>query len=153
MDFLLNAHFLNHTTYLDRNLYILHRPPQSSPSNLREKFQQDIKRFFYSQYKLDKLQISPDDYNPYPGYFLKQIEGKSLVTELLFAIYEDPEPFLEIKTREDLMKQISKIETTFEENRQFAEENSSSYLSFQKRWEAFMRELDMKFSLNYIEKS
>ena len=153
MDFLRNAHFLNHTTYLDRNLYILHKPPPSSPSNLSEKFQQDVRRFIYSQYKLDKLQISPDDYDPYPGHFLKQIEGKSLVTELLFAIYTNPEPFLKIKTREDLIKQISEIKSTFEENRQFAEENSSSYLSFQKRWEAFMKELDVKFSLNYVERA
>jgi hypothetical protein len=150
MDFLRNAHFLNHTTYLDRKLSIVHKPPPSPPSNLKEKFLQDVKRFIYSQHKLDQLEILFDDYDPYPGYFLMDIEGKSLLTELLFAIYENPELFLKVKTREDLLMRISEIESTFEDNIQFAEENSGSYLNFQRRWESFMKELNVKFSLHYL---
>jgi len=150
MDYLRNAHSLDHTTYLDRKLSIVHKPPLSSPSSPREKFQQDARRFIYSQYKLEKLHISSEDYDPYPGHFLREIEGKILLTELLIAIYEDPERFLGVKSREDLLKQISNFESSFEDNMQFAEENSSSYLSFRERWETFMRELDLKLLLHYI---
>ncbi|MHA1944501.1 MAG: hypothetical protein ACXAC6_05105 [Candidatus Hodarchaeales archaeon] len=150
MDFLRNAHFLNHTTYLDRSLSIVHKPPPSLPSNPRDIFLQDVKRFIYSQYKLNKLKISPDNYDPYPGYFLKQIEGKVLLTDLLFSIFTDSEIFLRIKTREDLLKQISDIEFSFNDAHQFAKKNSSFYHNFQEKWEAFMKDLDLKFSLSHL---
>ena len=150
MDFLRNCHFLNHTTYLDRSLSIVHKPPPSPPSNRRDKFLQDLKRFIYSQYKVSKLQISPKDYDPYPGYFLRQIEGKILLTDLLYNIFSDSDRFLGAKTRVDLLNRFSNIEHFFEDALQFAKENASSYLIFQKQWAEFMEKLDLKYAMPFL---
>ena len=111
---------------------------------------QDIKRFLYAKQKMNTLQISSSDYDPYPGYFLSQTEGKVLLTEILYAINTKTSNFISTTTREEFIDLLRQMDSVFEENLTFAKENATAYLTFQKLWEKFMQKLTFNFSLAYL---
>jgi hypothetical protein len=150
MDYLRNSHFFGINTCLDRELSVIHKPPTSSSTDHEIKFSEDVKRFLYAEEKLITMGINPEEYNPYPGYFLKHTKGKVLLTELLLSIHKEFSQIKNVSSPEMFFKEIENFKTGFRELFTFAEKNADSYLHFQKQWESFMRVLMLPFNLPYI---
>ncbi|MFW9905100.1 MAG: hypothetical protein ACFFFH_12250 [Candidatus Thorarchaeota archaeon] len=140
MDYLRNAQYFGIETKLDRYLYVIHKPPKSQVS-YSMKFKQDIFRFLYASFKLKKFNMNTRDYDPYPGYFLKKTEGKIILTELLFHIFQNQDSLIDVKNREELFKELQKFNSIFDEAKAYAKTNSNFYIKFQKEWEDFISEL------------
>jgi hypothetical protein len=77
IDFLINARMFGFTFFLDNQLSIQHLPPPKTyPTWLQ--FRQDMCRFIYEKAKIEKqkevrgmTKVYPEDFDPYPGYFLR----------------------------------------------------------------------------------
>lgn len=103
IDFLINLRIYGINFYLDNELAIKHLPPSAHRpewKNLRE----DVKRFLYEKKKLDDHSdlpgLSPTDFDPYPGVFLKDDLEKRIIETAtkLMEKYEkdkDEEGFVE----------------------------------------------------------
>ncbi|MHA1168599.1 MAG: hypothetical protein ACTSP4_02100 [Candidatus Hodarchaeales archaeon] len=133
MDYLRNVKHYGFSVKLDRKLSIVHLPPETTATH-HEKFIQDALRFLYASKKAKRMGINPDDYDPYPGYFLKGTEGKVLLTELLYMIYQDTDDILKINHVQDLVYFLKEKNPFFEEACTNAEINSGSYMKFQAIW-------------------
>ncbi|UCB46131.1 MAG: hypothetical protein JSV25_01535 [Spirochaetota bacterium] len=89
IDFLINLRIHGITFWLDRELAIKHLPPPSHQSSWK-KVREDAKRFLYERKKIiDHPQITPEDFMPYPGVFLKDDLEERIVrtNELLMEEY------------------------------------------------------------------
>ena len=78
IDFLMNAKMFGHTFFLDNQLSIKHLPPPKTHPNWM-RLREDIYRFIYERAKVDNqkeiegmTKIYPEDFDPYPGCFLKR---------------------------------------------------------------------------------
>ena len=131
MDYLRNAKHAGFLAKLDKTLSIIHRPPTSTVS-YSHKFKQDIYRFLYAKYKMISLGIDPEDYKPYPGYFLEKTEAKVLLTELLEKLQNFPSIFTKALT--------------------FAKEHAQSYLHFQSQWQILLNSLVIENSFGLLVK-
>ena len=140
MDYLRNVKYFGFDAKLDRSLFVVHKPPKSQISYLI-KFNQDIFRFIYAATKLKELKIKVCEYDPYPGYFLKNTEGKVLLTELLYNIFHHRNDLIAAKNSEEMFKILQKTQSVFKEADTFAKSNLNSYMKFQKEWEAFISNL------------
>jgi hypothetical protein len=138
MDYLRNARFFGFETRLDKKLSILHKPPKIPPSP-NSKFKQDVIRFLYSKSKLESLGVDISEYEPYPGYFLRQTEGKILLTELLHFINQNKEKLMNLEKPSELVKSIQNIEFYLEEARMYTKDTEGKYLYFQQRWNKFLK--------------
>ncbi len=77
IDYLINAKMFGFTFFLDNQLSIKHLPPpKKHPTWLQ--LRQDIYRFIYEKAKIDNqreisdmTKVSSEDFDPYPGFFLK----------------------------------------------------------------------------------
>ena len=78
IDFLINAKMCGFSFFLDNQLSIKHLPPpKTHPTWMR--LREDIYRFIYERAKVDNqkeiegmTKIYPEDFDPYPGCFLKR---------------------------------------------------------------------------------
>lgn len=77
IDFLINARMFGFTFFLDNQLAIKHLPPPKTHPTWMQ-LRQDICRFIYDRAKIDNqtevdsmTKVYPEDFDPYPGYFLK----------------------------------------------------------------------------------
>ncbi|MHA1971513.1 MAG: hypothetical protein ACTSW1_00890 [Candidatus Hodarchaeales archaeon] len=138
MDYLRNSIYFGLKPVLDTELSIVHLPPKSNNES-DHKFYQDIFRFIYSKYKLQSMGMSIEQFDPYPGYFLRDTEGKAYLTEVLKLIFDNPEKFLVIKDEQGLKELIFSGEFVTTQAIEFAKHNFSSYLKFQRIWIAFVR--------------
>ncbi len=151
MDYLRNVKYLGFDVKLDRTLSITHAPPESQTQEI-DKFKQDVSRFLYAKAKLESLGINLDDYDPYPGFFLKQTEGKVLLTELLYYIFQNSNTILNVENSKDLLKQLEKRNSIFNKAYTFAQNNSNFYIRFQKQWEEFMRKIPVEITFEIVTK-
>ena len=90
IDFLINMRISGIPMYLDRDLAITHLPPPSSRPAWK-KMREDAIRFLYERKKImDHPVLEPDDFQPYPGAFLKDDLEKRIIrtSELLLREYE-----------------------------------------------------------------
>lgn len=140
MDYLRDIKYFGFSAKLDRSLSITHIPPKSQISYL-DKFKQDIYRFLYAKFKLEKLGTKANDYDPYPGYFLRQTEGKILLTELLHFIFFNQTDLITVKNSRELFEKLQTIPSVFKEAYSFAKTNSNFYIGFQKKWEELIDHL------------
>ncbi len=138
MDYLRNVQYFGFTARLDKELFIVHDPPKVS-ENPEIKFKQDIHRFLYSQYKLKHMKINPSLFDPYPGYFLNQIEGKIILTEVLNYIYHNSEILFEITNINHFIDKIANIDLYLNQIQKECQELSGSYIIFQNRWKSLMK--------------
>lgn len=135
MDYLRNIEYFGYLAKLDAQLAIVHKPPKSTVND-DIKFKEDIKRFFYASQKMELLKIDPSKYDPYPGYFLKDIREKTKQT-MLNKFLEDKNSNsngLEEEERR-IDNYLFKIEHKFREK-------VSSYISFQEQWKNLLKSLD-----------
>ena len=144
MDYLRNVKYFGFEAKLDKSLSIEHRPPVSQTSYIT-KLGQDITRFLYAKAKLASIEVEPDDYDPYPGYFLKQTEAKVLLTELLHHIFLNQSQLLEIKNEMELFDNLRSLKFIFQEAQQSSQQHADSYIKFQKQWETLVQQLPSKF--------
>ena len=77
IDYLINARMYGYTFYLDNQLSITHLPPPKSHPAW-QRIREDIYRFVYEREKINHQNqksnpkiIQPEDFDPYPGCFLK----------------------------------------------------------------------------------
>ena len=77
IDYLINARMYGYTFYLDNQLSIVHLPPPKSHPTW-QRLREDIYRFVYEREKIKHQKkasnlrmIQPEDFDPYPGCFLK----------------------------------------------------------------------------------
>lgn len=151
MDYLRNVKHFGFNAKLDRRLSITHKPPKSQIPDII-KLQQDMIRFLYVKKKLKNLGINPSDYDPYPGYFLKETEGSVLLTELLYYIYHSQSDLVSAKTPQELFSRIETMNSVFESANAFAQSKSNSYIEFQRKWEEFMKTDFSDISFNITRK-
>ncbi len=92
IDYLINARMNGFTFYLDNQLSIVHLPPPKSHPTW-QRLREDIYRFVYEREKIKQQKkdstikmIQPEDFDPYPGCFLKDnLEEKIKQANTLLA--------------------------------------------------------------------
>jgi len=93
MDYLLNSKMFGFDFFLDNKLNVKHLPPKKNHP-IWKRFREDIYRFLYekskieNQYEVNNMhRVSADDFDPYPGDFLKEdLEDKIFKTNVLLAL-------------------------------------------------------------------
>jgi len=93
IDYLINAKMFGFNFFLDNKLAIKHLPPGKHHA-VWKRLRQDIYRFFYEKAKIESqeerpnmIEIEPEDFDPYPGEFMKQdLEDKVTKTNLILAL-------------------------------------------------------------------
>ena len=133
MDYLRNVKYFGFDVKLDRTLSIKHEPPNAS-TPYEVKFHQDIRRFLYSKYKLERMKLDTSEFDPYPGYFLHQTEGKVILTELLYSIFRNKEKFVELNDVTQFLDKIQNIDFYFNKVQEKCRNSSGTYFEFQKKW-------------------
>jgi CRP-like cAMP-binding protein len=92
-DYVINSRIFGFNFYLDNQLAIKHLPPPKSHP-VWKRFREDIYRFLYNKSKFDNQKeitnlhlIKPEDFDPYPGQFLKPDLGdKIFKTNIILAL-------------------------------------------------------------------
>ena len=92
-DYVINARIFGFNFYLDNTLAIKHLPP-SKKHPVWKRFREDIYRFLYDKSKFDTQtnktnlhEIKPEDFDPYPGSFMKSDLGdKIFKTNIILAL-------------------------------------------------------------------
>ena len=93
IDYLINAKMFGFNFFLDNKLAIKHLPPGKHHA-VWKRLRQDIYRFFYEKAKIESqeekpnmIEIEPEDFDPYPGEFMKKdLEDKVTKTNLILAL-------------------------------------------------------------------
>jgi len=121
--------------FLDNRLSIKHLPPKKS-SPVWERVREDIYRFMYEKSKIDNQvympnmrKISAEEFDPYPGEFLKQgLEDKIFKSNLMLAM-----KYLAEDNKEAVDETMKNIYISkYEANPKY--DTFTEYVSFQKRW-------------------
>jgi len=92
-DYVINSRIFGFNFYLDNKLAIKHLPP-SKKHPVWKRFREDIFRFLYNKSKFDNQspttnlhEIKPEDFDPYPGQFMKPDLGdKIFKTNIILAL-------------------------------------------------------------------
>jgi CRP-like cAMP-binding protein len=138
-DYVINSRIFGFNFYLDNQLAIKHLPP---PKNhpIWKRFREDIYRFLYDKSKFDNQKvktnlhrIAPEDFDPYPGQFMKPDLGdKIFKTNIILALNYLADGDVEAckKTIENIY--LARYEAiphydTYDE-----------YLKFQKKWKKLL---------------
>lgn len=141
IDYLMNAGFFGHEFLLDNQLWIRHLPPpKCSPPWFQ--LRQDIIRFARERAKLATQRddmarhVRTEDFDPYPGRFLRD-NFHNLVMETSFEMATE---YMEAGMEEDADECMVNIAISKAESRLHGDQ-FGDYLTYQKRWEEFMRVL------------
>jgi len=141
IDYLMNARFFGHEFLLDNQLWIRHLPP---PKCAPPWFQirQDIIRFARERAKLATQHNSwvkkaaPEDFDPYPGRFLRD-DFHDRVMETSFEMASE---YIEAGMEDDASECMVNIAISKAESH-LKGDPFGDYLAYQKSWEEFMRVL------------
>lgn len=139
IDFLINAKMFGFDFFLDNRLTIKHLPPPK-PHSVWRQLREDIFRFVFERDKILKQQemigmrkVSPEDFDPYPGCFLKDdlFEKISRSQELLSIEY------LTEGDRESSKEALRNI-VIAETEAKPKEDTFLNLINLQKRWQTLM---------------
>lgn len=140
-DYVINARIFGFNFYLDNKLAIKHLPP-SKKHPVWKRFREDIFRFLYDKskfdtqtYKTNLHEIQPEDFDPYPGSFMKPDLGdKIFKTNIILALNYLADGDVEAckGTIENIY--LAKYDA-IPHNNTFEE-----YLKFQKEWRATLEQ-------------
>ncbi|MBE0429911.1 MAG: hypothetical protein IBX61_08570 [Thermoleophilia bacterium] len=141
IDYLINCRLFDHEFFLDNELWIRHLPPpKCAPEWLQ--MRQDIIRFARERAKLASQparkadRVKAEDFDPYPGRFLKDD-----LHDLVFsASLEMASAYISAGKEEDARECMVNIAISKAEN--LAREDVwGNYLAYQRQWEKFIRVL------------
>ena len=139
-DYVINARMFGFDFFLDNELHIQHRPPEKTHPTWR-RFREDIFRLLYTKAKIEGQTpetnmtiISAEDFDPYPGEFLKDtLADKILKSNLILAL-----DYLANDRVEEAKETIRNI--WLANTAAIPEENPfQGYLKFQQRWRALRK--------------
>lgn len=144
IDYLINARFLGYRFWLDKELRVIHMPPDDYRTPLCFTMKQDVSRFIYERTKLALAKElgmgEPEGLDPYPGRFLQSDLEEHAVQMLRTAC---PGTTDDVSLPEDFVKEA------VEE----AREKAQQYFAFQPRWEELMAALEDEVRLReYVNK-
>lgn len=140
MDFLRNVKMSKFGVKLDKELFIEHYPPKSKTPYLT-RLKEDIYRFLYAQAKNEHLGIDSNNYLPYPGSFFENTQGKVILTELLYYIFQNKDELIKNNSLSDLLDKMEDINLIHDNAVKFAQENKDSFNNYQKSWEEMMKSI------------
>jgi hypothetical protein len=133
IDYLINARFLGYRFWLDKELAVIHMPPDDYQTPPCLAIQQDVSRFIYQRTKLalaKELGMSePKGLDPYPGRFL-QSDLEEHAVQALRTICTGTTH--DVRSPEDFVKEA------VEE----AKKKVQQYFAFQTRWEELLAVLE-----------
>jgi len=139
-DYVINARMFGFDFFLDNELHIQHRPPAKTHPTWR-RFREDIFRLLYTKAKIDGQTpetnmtiISAEDFDPYPGEFLKDtLADKILKSNLILAL-----DYLANDRVEEARETVRNI--WLANTAAIPGENPfQGYLKFQQRWRALRK--------------
>ncbi len=156
IDYLINSKFLGYDFYIDNQLSILHlAPPKSAPPWRR--FREDIIRFIYTREKLRSHADAPPEtkkralpieaLDPYPGRFLRD-DLDELIFKSCTLMGMDYLSKGDSSGFKESMENIRLVHS----RAAFPRNPYTWYLSFQSRWESFMKWLPTCRSIKEYEK-
>ena len=134
-DYVVNARIFGFNFFLDNTLAIKHLPPKKKHP-VWKRFREDIYRFLYAkskfetQYpKINLHEIKPEDFDPYPGEFMKPDLGdKIFKTNIILALN-----YLSDNKIEDCKETINNIYLAKYDAKPKGN-TFGDYLDFQKQW-------------------
>ncbi len=144
IDYLINARFLGYRFWLDKELTVIHMPPDDYQTSPCLTIQQDVSRFIYQRTKLAFAQgvglEEPKGLDPYPGRFLqKDLEEHAV--QALRTICSD--------TTHDVPSPENFVKEAVEEARKKVQQ----YFAFQPRWEKLMSAVEGDgYLVEYVNK-
>lgn len=140
-DYVINARIFGFNFYLDNTLAIKHLPPPKHHP-VWKRFREDIYRFLYdkskfeTQYEKTNLrEINPEDFDPYPGEFMKpDLEDKIFKTNIILALNYLADN--DIASCKETIKNIylAKYDAKPHYN------TFETYLDYQKKWRIMLKE-------------
>jgi len=130
IDYLINARLMGFKFWFDKQLVITHMPPDAPESahsaHTWSKLHQDVLRFVYERGKLRLAGVSPAQFDPYPGRFLRDdVEVQALAALQAEAT---PEAIARFGPPEDIVAQAQR----------HAVETAPYYFEFATRWSDLM---------------
>ncbi|MBN1536186.1 MAG: glycosyltransferase [Anaerolineales bacterium] len=135
MDYMLNSYLAGFTWYMDSDLRITHLPPKQHDAPQYAKLIQDVMRFFYERAKVQKYQVDPRLFDPYPGRFLYPDLDKHALQAL--QKYSTSEMISEYDSPEDIVAHdYSRVE-----------QELPSYDEFRIQWPKWMEDTRENISL------
>ncbi len=143
IDFLINSRMFGFRFFIDNTLAIKHLPPPKSHPAWR-RLREDVFRFLFEREKIKRqrdiegmVRVRPEDFNPYPGAFLKEdLEQKAeKASHILAAMYEESGD--EQGAREALQTVVLMRKALSGSRDPF-----NDLIALQKRWENLMRLTD-----------
>jgi len=141
IDYLMNARFFGHEFLLDNQLWIRHLPPPKCSPPWHQ-VRMDIIRFARERAKLATQHdgwvrhASSEDFDPYPGRFLRD-DFHDLVMETSLEMASE---YIEAGMEEDASECMINIAISKAEAR-LRGDPFGEYLEYQQRWEEFIRVL------------
>jgi len=141
IDYLMNARFFGHEFLLDNQLWIRHLPPPKCSPPWHQ-VRMDIIRFARERAKLATQHdgwvrhASSEDFDPYPGRFLRD-DFHDLVMETSLEMASE---YIEAGMEEDASECMVNIAISKAEAR-LRGDPFGEYLAYQQRWEEFIRVL------------
>jgi hypothetical protein len=138
IDYLMNARMFGYHFYLDNKLAIKHLPPPK-PHPTWRRIREDIYRFMYEREKIraqkkveGMIKISAEDFDPYPGVFLKDnLEEKIIKTSEILAL-----EYLAENNPKDAKESLNNM--LINSNSLNFGNPFSNYLKIQEKWEKMM---------------
>lgn len=128
MDYMLNSYLAGFTWYLDSDLRITHLPPNQHDAPPYAKLKQDVLRFFYERAKVQKYQVDPKLFDPYPGRFLYP----DLDMQALRALQKYATP--------EIMSEYNSPEEVIELAHSRVEQELPAYEEFRSQWPKWMED-------------
>ena len=141
-DYVINSRIFGFNFYLDNQLAIKHLPP---PKNhpVWKRFREDIYRFLYDKSKFDSQdsdqnlnlhEITPEDFDPYPGQFMKADLGdKIFKTNIILALNYLAEGNIDACKETINNIYLARYDAVPHYN------TYNAYLEFQKKWRQLLR--------------
>lgn len=138
-DYVINARIFGFNFYLDNTLAIKHLPPPKKHP-IWKRFREDIYRFLYAKSKFDNQEeitnlheIKPEDFDPYPGEFMKPDLGdKIFKTNIILALNYLSDGDVDACKETIRNIYLARYEAIPHYN------TFTSYLEFQKEWRALL---------------
>lgn len=134
-DYVINARMFGFNFYLDNTLSIKHLPPPKKHP-VWKSFREDIYRFLYDKSKFDTQSpqtnlrlITPEEFDPYPGQFMKKDLGdKIFKTNIILALNYLADGDIEACKETINNIYLARYEAIPHHN------TFDAYLEFQKKW-------------------